>query len=192
MFPSPEPSKTREALLSLLIGTWGLVSYAVYPVSSMGDESKAISPYGPNATGFITYTAQGYVSMHFCNPGQAHHKSGMPTNSTDAELAESARRYLAYAGPFDLITNGKGEQVVVHRPEVSLYPNWLGSAQRRLVKMDDEGEMLTLWPETPFVLHVSFGFPTFTSSLVAGPGKGMAYWSTCREQRWCQQWYGED
>ena len=156
MSPPIDPPKTQEALLPLLVGTWALASYMVYPASSMGDETKAIFPYGPNATGFITYTAEGHVSMHFCNPGQAHHKSGMPTNSTETELAESARRYLAYAGPFDIITNGKGELVVAHQPEVSLYPNWLGSTQRRLVKVDDGGESLTLWPEMPLVLNVSF------------------------------------
>lgn len=82
----------------------------------------------------------------------------MPTNSSEAELAESARRYIAYAGTFDVATNEKGEPVVLHQPEVSLYPNWRGVSQRRLVRVEDGGGKLVLWPERPLMVNVSSVF----------------------------------
>lgn len=151
---TPQPD-TPQALLAQLIGTWSLVSYAGYLASTPGDESTAVHPYGPSATGFITYTREGYVSMHFSNPGQQLHRSGMPTDSSEAELAESARRYLAYAGSFYVTKNKKGNLLVVHEPAVSLYPNWLGTSQRRLCALEEEGTKLVLWPEEAMNFDVS-------------------------------------
>ncbi|MCJ1250147.1 hypothetical protein MMC30_007373 [Trapelia coarctata] len=152
----------QAELLSQLIGTWSLLSYTIYLASNIGDEATGIHPYGPHVTGFITYTNEGYMSMHFCNPGQPPHRSTMPTESSEAELAESARRYIAYAGPFSVTTNKEGQVVVVHQAEVSLYPNWMGTTQRRLVKVENGGETLALWPETPLILNVSCVCPLTT------------------------------
>ena len=101
------------------------------------------------------------MSMHFCNPGQKHHQSSMPTDSSEAELAESAKRYLAYAGCFNVTKNEKGNLLVVHEPEVSLYPNWLGTRQRRLCKLEEGGEKLLLWPEKAMNLNVGFYWLSF-------------------------------
>ena len=148
---------TPQALFAHLIGTWTLVSYAAYSASTPGDESTAIYPYGPNATGFITYTREGHVSMHFSNPGQKNHQSGMPTDSSEAELAESARRYLAYAGSFYVVKNENRNMLVVHEPAISLYPNWVGTSQRRLCTLEEGGTMLVLRPEEAMDLNVSHG-----------------------------------
>ena len=155
--PATKPYTDNERkLLSQLLGTWKLESYTVHLASKPEDPSTAILPYGPEVIGSITYTPEGYVSMHFCSPGQPNHQSGMPTNSSDAELAESARRYLAYAGTFDATTNDHGELIVLHLPEVSLYPNWKGVTQRRLVRFQDGGQKLVLRPEQSLLVNVSY------------------------------------
>lgn len=152
----PPQSEAEQQLLSQLIGTWRLLSYKVHLVPSTSSSPSApLTPFGPNATGSIIYTTEGHVSMQFSNPGQAHHKSNMPTDSSDAELVESARRYLAYSGPFHVTTNATGEVIVVHQPEVSSYPNWLGTDQRRLARMEDGGDTLALTPEKVLVMKVS-------------------------------------
>ena len=65
---------------------------------------------------------------------------------------------MAYAGPFDVGTDEAGELVIVHHADVSLYPNWAGTHQRRRVSVKEEegGKVLRLWPERPMVLQVSF------------------------------------
>lgn len=69
---------------------------------------------------------------------------------TDAERAESTRKYVAYTGKFSIQDDGKAEweeMVVVRRAEISLFPDWVGATQRRSLKAEDEGARLVLRTE---------------------------------------------
>jgi len=61
------------------------------------------------------------------------------TGGTDDERARAFSTYLAYGGTYEL-----DGDTVEHRVETSLFPNWLGTTQRRRWELDETGRQLTL------------------------------------------------
>lgn len=114
-----------------LVGTWRLVS----AWSTRPDGTRAPT-YGENPTGFLTYTPEGRMIVIV---GRSDRKplSGNRETSSAAERADAFSTVLAYAGPYSL-EPGK----VIHHIEACTYPNWIGSNQVRMVKL--EGDRLTL------------------------------------------------
>lgn len=145
----------QASLHSQLIGAWELVSYVANPVDS--SSSSPVYPFGTNAQGIVSYSAEGYMSAQLQYPGQAKLATAFPTEASESELAECTRRYIGYAGPYTLdyssAADGKGP-VLVHHFVVSSFPNWRGEAQRRVFKID--GDLLTLTTETPVDMKVGF------------------------------------
>ncbi|KAI9664686.1 MAG: hypothetical protein M1821_006133 [Bathelium mastoideum] len=98
--------------------------------------------------GTLIYTPDGYISVHILNPGQ---KSFNITGSgvDDAQWAESAKRYLAYSGPFYITEeDGKGE-VLRHDMQVSNRPAWVGEVQQRTWDFEEDGKVLILSVDEP-------------------------------------------
>ncbi len=115
-----------------LIGTWRLVSFDVR------DEGGRVSyPFGRDAVGFITYTADGHMAVQFGRADRARLATGDWVGGTPTEIATAARDCFAYCGTYEL---RDGE--VVHRVELSLMPNWIGGEQVRLVAFG--GDTVTL------------------------------------------------
>src|SRR5215217_5620895 len=106
-----------------LIGTWRLVSFEVQ------DADGAIDyPFGEDADGFITYTADGRMAVQF----GADHRPRLATSDwvagSDAEIAAAARDYFAYCGTYEY-----HDDTVTHHVLLSLMPNWMGGEQVRHV-----------------------------------------------------------
>ena len=166
--PLPTPSQT---LLSQLLGVWSLTTYTLLP-SLPTSTSPSIFPLGPSPHGLLIYHPSGYMSAQVLEPGQPPYSSPVLALATNAERAESTRRYLAYTGKFSILENGKGEWgrvVVVHDCEISLFPNWVGGVQRRSVRVEEGGERLVLRTEEPFeawVGFLSFSYYAFCDSLL--------------------------
>ena len=129
------------SLHAQIVGTWGLVSYYA-PAES--DPSDVYYPLGKDAIGLIIYSHDGYMSTTMLRPGQASFHAGQPGAATQAELAESTRRFLGYTGPFYIEQTGEGVPTVKHRMSLTNFPNWLGNLQRRLVKLDGDTLILGL------------------------------------------------
>lgn len=127
-------SEERNRLVTMnpLIGTWQLVSFEVRDADGRVD-----APFGADPVGFITYTADGFMSIHFGRPDRAVLAVNDWRAATDAEIAAAARGYLAYCGTYE-VQDGK----VVHRVDLSLTPNWMGSELVR--RVDVAGETMTL------------------------------------------------
>ncbi|MDN8759976.1 lipocalin-like domain-containing protein, partial [Staphylococcus aureus] len=80
-----------------LIGTWKLVRYQ--------DEDKdgnIFFPLGKDATGFIMYNPDGYMSAQLMQQGRQAYESGDLHTGTQDEMAEAAHGYVAYSGRFEL------------------------------------------------------------------------------------------
>ncbi len=67
--------------------------------------------------------------------------AGNPLGGTVAEQATAAAGYISYAGPYEV-----REDIVVHRVEVSLFPNWIGSTQERYYEFTGEHLSLSTAP----------------------------------------------
>ena len=83
------------------------------------------------------YGPDGYMSVAISRPERAGFAAGDLLGGTIEERARAAETYVSYCGRYEF----RGD-TVVHRVELSLFPNWAGIEQERLVEV--EGDRLTL------------------------------------------------
>jgi len=125
-----------------LVGSWRLISYEVRD----SDGELVGYPLGEDATGSLIYTADGLMSVQLMRPDRPRYQSGGIGDGTDAESAAAARGYVAYAGPYRV----EGDSLVVHEPDVSLFPNWVDTTMVRDVVLDEPRLELTTPKPLPF------------------------------------------
>ncbi|WP_181305475.1 lipocalin-like domain-containing protein [Rufibacter sp. XAAS-G3-1] len=131
-----------NTLKERLIGAWKLVSYVEEPV----DGSAPFYPMGEKPMGLIMYTPDGFMSAQLMHPDRKNFASGDWFNGTDEEYRQEASTYIAYTGPFQV---DEEQQTLTHSMFVSLFPNWTGQTQPRVVAL--EGNLLHLSTATPIV-----------------------------------------
>jgi len=147
----------NHSLRQQLLGAWELISYVVYSEKSASD---VFYPLGKDARGIIMYTADGYMSAQLQRPGQEDFATAKsPVDGSESELAESAKKYIGYTGPFYLDETGP-VPVLQHHFSVSSFPNWLGDTQKRVVRLD--GDQLVLSLDTPVELKGELWNPVLT------------------------------
>ncbi|MDQ3855389.1 MAG: lipocalin-like domain-containing protein [Chloroflexota bacterium] len=100
-------------------------------------EGEVTYPLGPDAFGYIMYSADGHVSVNISTANRPSFRSGDLLSGSVQEQAAAAQTYVSYCGTYE-VSQGK----VVHRVEASLFPNWAGSEQERYYAF--EGDRLTL------------------------------------------------
>ena len=125
-----------------LVGSWRLISYEVRD----SDGELVGYPLGEDATGSLIYTADGLMSVQVMQSGRPRYQAGGIGDGTDAESAAAARGYVAYAGPYRV----ERDAVVVHEPDVSLFPNWVDTAVVREVVLAEPRLELTTPKPLPF------------------------------------------
>jgi len=113
-----------------LHGAWGLVSVETR------DEKGELVRRGER-TGYLIYSPDGYMSVSFMKEGRPVFKSGDIRGGSVEEKIAAVNGYVSYAGRYTI-----QENTVVHHIEVSLFPNWVGVSQERVVSF--EGSRLTL------------------------------------------------
>ena len=118
------------------IGTWKLVSVETRR------EDGSLYRKGTR-TGYIIYSADGYMSVAFMKEGRKVFASGDIRGGTFEEKVEAIDGYVSYCGRYEVV-----EDRVIHDIEVSLFPNWVGDKQERFYRF--EGDALTL--STPLQL----------------------------------------
>lgn len=119
-------------VLSRLIGTWQLVSHYAFVEN---DPDDRIYPLGPDAQGLLIYTNDGHFSTSLLRPGQDPFPSSELGGPSEVELANAAKRYLGYAGPFS-ITKAEDTVYVWHNMDLTNFPNWRGNVQTRRIHLD--------------------------------------------------------
>lgn len=137
-----EDRKVRPGLMSQLIGAWELVSYEERPV----DGSPSVYPMSNEPKGLIMYTPDGYMSAQLMNPERQPFSSGDWFNGTSDEYEMEATSYIAYSGRFHV---DETKRTLSHSMFVSLFPNWIGQTQPRVVLL--EGDSLYLSTASPIV-----------------------------------------
>ena len=153
-FPCIATAQSKEAL----IGTWKLVS-----ATDTTERGVIRDTFGPNPTGFLTYTADGRMMGIISNGGRKPLSTIDYTAAPVEERAEAFVTFGAYAGTYTL---EKGR--VIHHVQAAWLENWVGTDQiRTIVKL--EGDELILRASS-----ASSGGATVTTVLVwqrwkAGP-----------------------
>lgn len=104
-----------------LIGSYHLVSW--HNVDSAG---RINYPLGKDASGYINYTDDGYMYVHLMAKRRPKQTIGDLFSGDPNELMQSASSHLSYCGTYELLENE-----VIHHVQISSYPNWVNTQQRR-------------------------------------------------------------
>jgi hypothetical protein len=107
--------------------------------------------------GIIMYTPDGYMSAQLSQPNRRPFASGDWFKGTDEDYRHEASTYIAYTGEFHV---DEEKQTLTHSMFISLFPNWIGQTQPRVVKI--EGDTLHLGTASP----IQSGGRTVNSFLV--------------------------
>jgi hypothetical protein len=121
--------KTGSSLRDQLIGAWKLVSYVEKPV----DGSLPTYPFGEDAQGIIMYTHDGFMSAQLSARERTPFASDDWYKGKPEEFGDAASSYFAYTGPFQV---DEEKQTLTHSMFISLFPNWIGQTQPRVVHVD--------------------------------------------------------
>ena len=116
-----------------LIGTWRLLSWENRNV----DDGEVSYPLGKDTVGYIMYGQDGYMSIAIMSPDRPKFAAGDLLSGGAEERARAVGTYVSYCGQYEFLGD-----TVVHRVELSLFPNWVGVEQERLVEV--MGDRLTL------------------------------------------------
>ena len=115
-----------------LIGTWRLISW-----ENRGADGQISYPLGKDAMGYIMYTQDGYMFVAIMGSDRGRFDTGDLLSGSTEEKAQAAGTYVSYCGRYEF----RGD-TIVHHVELSLFPNWVGVDQERLVEV--KGNRLTL------------------------------------------------
>ena len=116
-----------------LIGTWRLISWETRSV----DGQKISYPLGKDAVGYIMYNEDGYMFVAIMRPNRVRFAAGDLLGGSTEEKTQAVDTYVSYCGRYEF--NGG---TVIHHVDLSLFPNWVGVEQERLVEL--RGNRLTL------------------------------------------------
>lgn len=128
--------------MASLVGTWRLVSYRL-----VGSRGRVRYPYGEDATGYLLYGGDGYMAVSIMAAHRRPFAGADILRRTTDEAAEATRTYLSYSGRYEVQPDR-----VIHRVEVSLFPNWTASTQERFYRVNGDRLELSTAPLGPDVV----------------------------------------
>lgn len=118
------------------VGRWNLVATE----AKHSDGRVTADPdLGPDAIGFIEYDAGGHMSVQIMKPNRPVLKDEDRPTHEEAYFAFTG--YDAYEGSYEI---HEQDGYIIHKPNLALWPNIVGTAQKRMFKF--EGNRLRLTP----------------------------------------------
>ena len=115
-----------------LIGAWCLKQWFI-----QYEDGRTRYPFGTDAVGQLLYTHDGQMSAIIMGPGRPGFAQNSPRLVTENQKAAAFDSYFQYAGSWHI----KGD-VVVHRVEFALNPDFVGTLQRRHVSFPGSGRLI--------------------------------------------------
>jgi len=106
-------------------------------MESVDAEGQVSHPMGRDASGYLMYAPDGYMSVAIVGAHRPAFGSPDMRAGTSEEKDAAFDTYIAYCGTYEVRDNA-----VVHQVQASLFPNWEGGQQERLIKR--EGRHLRL------------------------------------------------
>ncbi|MGD9946519.1 MAG: lipocalin-like domain-containing protein [Burkholderiaceae bacterium] len=132
-----ERPKAQQALIARLPGTWYLRE--AYAVDAGG--TRLYDVYGPQPSGIIHYGEDGRMMALITHDGRPP-LSGDRQAAPAHERAAAYKTSIAYSGSFEL----DGDWIL-HRVDVSTYPNWVGQTLRRQARIELDKVVLLTAPQ---------------------------------------------
>ena len=123
-----------------LVGAWKFVS-----AEERFADGESRPEFGPNATGYLSYSADGIVSATVGSMNRPRSEAADPQSATDSEVVDMARDFIAYAGPF---TIDSVNDIVTHHVDIALFTGWQDGGQVRHVKVSGDELIITGSPRT--------------------------------------------
>jgi hypothetical protein len=124
-----------------LVGGWRLRTWV-----SIADDGSEALPMGEMPQGLVVYSADGTM-IGIMGPGdRPPFETDDVTGGTIEERARAFATFIAYGGSYEV-----DGDTITHRVETSLFPNWIGTTQRRRWRLDETGCRLTI-TSPPLVL----------------------------------------
>jgi hypothetical protein len=114
-------------------------------------------PFGEMPQGFILYTPDGYMSAQLSASDRRKFETEDMYQGKPEEYLNAGLTYLAYSGPYYV---DELKRMVEHEMSVSLFPNWQGQRQVRIVKVGNKE--LQLSPNMPYLFNGSLKTATIT------------------------------
>ena len=111
-----------------LLGTWRMLEW--YNLDASGQKHY---PLGEDATGYISYSSDGFVFVHLMAANRQLYDQNDPFGGSLAEDSAALKSQITYAGPYSY----KGDEVFHHVTHSSC-PNWVGTDQIRKIAFDDD------------------------------------------------------
>jgi hypothetical protein len=121
------------------VGTWKLVSF-----ESRSPSGELTYPRGREPIGRLTYDSNGRMTVQIMQRDRAKFGDENSRRATAAEAEIAFRGYTAYFGTY-MVNEAAGH--VIHKVEACLFPNWVGTDQKRFFRF--EGNRLTLEADLP-------------------------------------------
>ncbi len=124
-----------------LIGGWRLRSWV-----SIADDGSEARPMGDAPDGLLAYTATGTMIGIMGPDARPRFSTDDVTGGAPEEQAQAFGTFIAYGGRYAI-----DGDTVTHHVETSLFPNWIGTEQRRRWSLDASRRQLTI-TSPPLVL----------------------------------------
>lgn len=123
------------------LGTWQLLS-----CEYKDNEGQAIYPYGQDAIGYLTYTEDDYMFASIMKANRPQFKTEDISKVSTEEKIMALQTYLSYCGQYEIQANE-----VCHHIKASMFPNWMGTTQKRFFEFEQEDRLLL--KSSPFSMH---------------------------------------
>ncbi len=117
-----------------LVGSWRLRRWV-----AIADDGSEALPMGDAPDGLLIYSGDRRMIAMLGSGERPRFAADDVTGGTDAERAAAFSTLIAYGGPFEI----EGD-TVLHHVETSLFPNWVGTVQRRRWELDQAERRLIL------------------------------------------------
>lgn len=106
-------------------------------MESVDAEGHVSHPMGRDASGYLMYGPDGYMSVIVAGSPRPVFASQDLRHGTSEEKVAAFDTYLAYCGTYEV-----REHTVIHHVRESSFPNWAGGSQERMIQW--EGRRLRL------------------------------------------------
>lgn len=103
-----------------IVGTWTLVSY-----KHESFEGIVFYPMGPYALGRLVYTDSGFFMVVIMKSNRKQFDVDNVFEASAEEKLAAADGFIAYSGQYGIEDNK-----IVHRIDISFFPNWIGTEHR--------------------------------------------------------------